>query len=382
MQCDVVIIGAGPAGLMAARTLAKTNIKFIVIDQKKQIGLPLKCGEGIRKDGFLELFKTTNYPFVKNRTNKFEIWAGKTKQILDIDYLILDRPKFEKWLAFPTKNKIKLNTTCRDITKKQDCLEIITNKGTIKANLAILANGCNYKIQKKFNLIKSPPVTIPCYGGIFTNHNLNPKTLYFFFNDNDPTALWIFPKNKNKANIGIGIFPSNRKTTIKMAFKQAIKKHAPKSKGKPSYAGIFPTTGQIKQTYAERLLVCGNAAGQVYAGAGEGIYFALKSGQLAAKTATKAIKKRNFKAPFLKQYEKAWKKSFGNQLKASLVFTSILLFGFQHKNLEKLFKLPKEKELINLFMHGKIPIKARLASILVKSPPLLKLFRKFYNPFR
>jgi digeranylgeranylglycerophospholipid reductase len=376
---DVIIIGAGPAGLMAARTLKNTN--FIVIDQKKQIGLPLKCGEGIRKDGFLELFKTANYPFVKNRTNKFEIWAGKTKQTLHIDYLVLDRPEFEKWLALPIKNKIKLNTTCKDIIKKQDCLEIITNKGTIKTNLVILANGCDYKIQKKFNLIKSPPITIPCYGGIFKNHNLNPKKLYFFFNDNDLTALWIFPKNKNKANIGIGIFPS-KKTNIKTAFKQAIKKYAPKSKGKPSYAGIFPTSGQIKQTYADRLLVCGNAAGQVYAGAGEGIYFALKSGQLAAKTATKAIKKRNFKAPFLRQYEKAWKKSFGNQLKASLVFTSILNFGFQYKKLEKLFKLPKEKELINLFMHGKIPVKARLASILIKSPLLLRLLRKFYNSFR
>ncbi len=49
---DIIIIGAGPAGLMAARELKKQNIKFLIIDSKKEIGLPLRCGEGIREKEF------------------------------------------------------------------------------------------------------------------------------------------------------------------------------------------------------------------------------------------------------------------------------------------------------------------------------------------
>ena len=52
---DVVIVGAGPAGLMAARNLPKT-FSFLIIDKKENIGLPLKCGEGVREKEFAQLF--------------------------------------------------------------------------------------------------------------------------------------------------------------------------------------------------------------------------------------------------------------------------------------------------------------------------------------
>ena len=60
---DVVIVGVGPAGLMAATKLPKT-FSFLIIDSKKEIGLPIKCGEGIRKKEFIRLFKHKNYPLL------------------------------------------------------------------------------------------------------------------------------------------------------------------------------------------------------------------------------------------------------------------------------------------------------------------------------
>lgn len=363
---DAVIIGAGPAGLMAARELANKNINFLVIDSKKEIGLPLKCGEGIRRNGFLELFGQDDYDFIKNKTSKMLVYAGETKKILHIDYLMLDRPKFEKWLALPIKNKIRLNTKCEDITKKEDCLEIITDKGKINADLVILAYGCDYRIQEKFGLIKEKPVLVPCYGGIFDNHKLAVDTIHFFIDADNSAVLWIFPKNKDEANAGIEIF-SGSKQNIKLLFSRLLKKYNLKLKCKKNFSGIFPNNSPIKKTYSDNLLVCGDAAGQVYAGSGEGIYFALKSGELAGKAAAEAISKRNYSGSFLKKYETNWKKSFGKQMKCGLLFSDLLLFGFKHKKLLKyLIKIPTENDLINLFMKGGIPIKARIIKILSK----------------
>jgi digeranylgeranylglycerophospholipid reductase len=62
---DAIIIGAGPAGLMAARELDANQVNYLIIEAKNKIGSPLKCGEITRQDTFLALFKHTDYLFIK-----------------------------------------------------------------------------------------------------------------------------------------------------------------------------------------------------------------------------------------------------------------------------------------------------------------------------
>lgn len=356
---DVIIIGAGPAGLMAANELRKKTDNFLVIDSKKEIGKPLKCGEGIRKSHFIELFNGTNYDFIKNQTNFIEVNCGKTKRTLNVNYLMLDRTSFEKWLSPPEKY-IKLQTTCTDIHEKKDYMEVLTRKDRLKTKLVILAYGCKYFIQKKFNLIDKIPITIPCYGGIFRNNKMDKKTLYFFFDDYKKTGHWIFPKGYDYVNSGTGIYPVNNPFNLKKALDQQLNKFS--LKGKPTYAGVYPTTGPIKKTYTKRMLVCGNAAGQVVPGTGEGIYFALKSGQLAATTCLKKLQNKES----LSMYEIRWKKSFGNYLDSGKLFAELLYFGMDKKILQKMSAIPTSKELKNMFIEGKKPIRARIAHSIAK----------------
>jgi digeranylgeranylglycerophospholipid reductase len=357
---DVVIIGAGPAGLMAARILRNSNADFLVIDSKKEIGLPLKCGEGIRRDGFEALFGHSYHDFITNRPARFRVCAGRTRRTIRADYLMLDRPGFEKWLADPVNDRLLLGANCDDILRCKGGLQVSTSKGTLFTRMVILANGCDYRIQKKFGLINTLPETIPCYGGIYKDHNLDPNTLYFFFNDQDATATWIFPKESRTANIGIGVYPRRQKIDLKSSLKNALEQHCPKAEKLSEYGGIFPNSGPCR-TSTHRILVCGNAAGQVYQGAGEGIYFALKAGLLAGKTARSAVKKKDFSAGFLRSYDRAWKKAFGSQLRAGNVFNRMLLLGFRFRKLEKLFAFPSERELLGLSLHGRISLTARLA---------------------
>lgn len=357
---DAVIVGAGPAGLMAARELQGLN--YIVIDSKKEIGMPLKCGEGVPEKEVLELFGRTDFNFVKNRTSIVEVICGKTKRALNFQHLILDRPEFEKWLAMPVKEKIKLETRCIDIDKKDGLMEVKTNKGNINAKLVILAHGCDYRIQKKFKLLYKgkEPLLIPCYGGIF-RHELDKNKIYFFFDDEDATGFWVFPKEDDKANAGIGVLPNMQKEKIDVLFKKILAKHHIKLQGEPGYGGIFPSSGPIKKTYADRLLVCGNAAGQVYAGSGEGIYYSLKAGSITGKVAREAVAAGRFGKSFLKQYEKLWKASIGRELKAGKTFAALLYLGFKFRKLERLFAIPNDDELTDMLMKGRVPARAKIA---------------------
>jgi digeranylgeranylglycerophospholipid reductase len=387
---DVIIVGAGPAGLMTARKL-KDKANFLIIDQTKEVGLPLRCGEGIREKEFLQFFKHKNYPFVKNAINYHQVIYQDLKRTFSSDFLELDRPQFEQWLAQPLKNNLKLKTKCRDINIKKDFAEVITNQGTFQARLVILTYGCNFQIQKKFNLIKKIPQIVAGYGGLFQNHQHKPDTFYYYFDSYG--YFWIFPKDKNLANIGFGAFKATEKINIKETFGRLVKKFIPQAQLIKPYAGCVPCSGPLKQTYYNRLLLCGNAAGQVHAGVGEGIYYALEAGQLAAQTALQALQKNNFKKSFLKRYEKLWKKSFGREMKAGTIFSELLFLGFKYNKIESLFQQPSAKEIHNLVLGGRVPFRAVLAWRLSKffnlinntenkKPWLLKLLWRISSKFK
>ena len=71
------------------------------------------------------------------------------------------------------------------------------------------------------------------------------------------------------------------------------------------FDGIIPDR-IVEYTYYPRTLVIGDAAGFVNRMNYEGIYYARKSGKIAAEVILKAIERKNFTAAYLGRYEKKW----------------------------------------------------------------------------
>ncbi|MBU0628271.1 MAG: NAD(P)/FAD-dependent oxidoreductase [Nanoarchaeota archaeon] len=354
---DIVIVGAGPAGLMAASKLPK-SLSFIVIDGKEKIGYPLKCGEGVREEEFVKLFGRKDYPFVRNTVHEHEIIYKNIHRTFEAEYLQIDRPRFEQWLAKDFKDKLRLGIKCEDVIIKKDCAEVITNKGILKGRLVLLCYGCNFKIQKKYKLMKKNPILLVCYGGIYKNHKFDPNKFYAYFDEKYLGYMWIFPKDKNLANVGFGTVVKG--LNVKKAFVDFISEANPGMKLVSSYGGIVPCSGPIDKCYYDRLLVCGDAAGFVYAGTGEGIYFALESGRIAADVAVKALNKDRFDKGFLKRYGELCDKSFGKLMKAGIVFYDLQYLALRKKKVNELFTLPTNKEIKMMVSDGKIPFRAKL----------------------
>ena len=47
MKCDVVVVGAGPAGSTAARTAAEAGLDVVLLEKRQEIGEPVRCAEGL-----------------------------------------------------------------------------------------------------------------------------------------------------------------------------------------------------------------------------------------------------------------------------------------------------------------------------------------------
>ena len=370
---DVIIIGAGPAGLMAAKVLKRFTDNFLIIDMKKEIGKPLRCGEGIGVKEFYEFFQDKDYSFIKNKVASHEIIFEDLRRKFEAEFFQLDRKMFEKWLSKDIEDNLKLNTKCVDILFDRNWVEVVSDESRFKAKIIILCYGANYSVQKKLGIklgIKnSPEILIAGYGGIFKVKSIDNKILdknkfYYFFDKKYVGYMWVFPKTEKLANIGFGAF--NFKGDIKKALYKILQKYRIEAEQISEYSGVVPCSGPIRRTYDERIMVCGNAAGQVYAGTGEGIYYALKSGKIAAETAIKALKTQDYSRRLFKKYEKKWKKAFGKQMKAGTIFAEILGLSYKFGIVKKVFAGPTEEELKKLVMKGTVPYRARVFYILVK----------------
>jgi len=366
---DAIIIGAGPAGLMAARELDANKVNYLIIEAKNKVGSPLKCGEITRQDTFLELFEHTDYPFIKNRISNISFRVKNTEKVINKKMIMLDKPQFLRWLAEPIKENLMLNTKLEDIQQKLDALQITTSKGIFQAKLSILAHGTKYEVQKSFKLIKKNIELVPCIGGFFDNTTLQRNTAYFFYDEDAGIASWAFPKDNNILNGGAGIILKNKEKEnpdLRKSFRHLMNKFEIPLDGESGYAGRYVTNGPIHRTYSNRLLVCGDAAGQVYPGIGEGISFSLKAGRLAGQTAINALKNNTFNREFLKAYEVHWKKDLGRQLDAGLIFATTLFFLMRHKLVIKALQIITPKEILNIWFNGVVSFRLKLFYYLLK----------------
>ena len=366
---DTIIIGAGPAGLMAARELERKHVNYLILEAKGKLGHPLRCGEITREETFSELFAHKDYPFIRNSTSKISFQINDTQKIVRKNMFMLDKAEFLQWLSEPIKDHLRLETKLLEITRQENFSEIQTSKGVFHAKLIILANGTNYKIQKDHNLVKKNVELVPCIGGLFKNSSPNRDTAYFYYDEDMSMASWIFPKENNTVNAGAGIILKNRKTgelNPKQAFKQFMQKLGIPLEGEPAFGGNYVTNGPIYQTYSDGLLVCGDSAGQVFAGIGEGIYFALKAGQLAGRTAVKAVENNAFHSESLKEYEMNWKKSFGRQMDAGVRFATSLFFLMRNHLTRNALKTIKAEEIVDTWFSGKVSLRFSLLYYFLK----------------
>jgi len=367
---DVIVVGAGPSGLMAARELAQSDVRYLIIESSEQIGYPLRCGEITREETFSELLGHSADPFIRNKINTVSFQIENTRRLMRKTFFMLDKPKLLQWLSVPVENHLRLNTKVESLSIKNGGLEAVTNKGVLRAKLAVIASGTDYRLQRKVGLLKRDIELVPCVGGLFRNTTLDPETAYFYYDERSSVATWFFPRGEDIVNAGAGRILKNRTTerySLGNVFRDIARKGEIPLEGELSFVGTYVTSGPLRRTYADRLLFCGDAAGHVFAGIGEGIYFALKAGQIAGRTAIKALKQRRLDSQFLQTYQAEWQTSLGRQMDSGVVFATVLFFLMRHHLTHKALKIINPNEIHDMWIEGHCSLRLKLVYFFLRS---------------
>ena len=107
-DCDLLIIGGGPAGLIAARDAAREarQASIVLLERDIAVGAPVRCGEGVGSAGLSEFLAPSENgvlaPWIDRRITRvvFRSPNGSTVRVAEGDVgFILDRRRFEPVLA-------------------------------------------------------------------------------------------------------------------------------------------------------------------------------------------------------------------------------------------------------------------------------------------
>jgi len=128
-EYDIVVVGAGPAGSTVAREAAKKGCRVLLIEKRREIGVPKRCGEGLTMSAIKKGDIKVDNSWVCQETRGARVFAPNGKYV-EVDYkrtegYVIDRKKFDKWLALKAADagaRVEVGTRAVSLLKKGDII--------------------------------------------------------------------------------------------------------------------------------------------------------------------------------------------------------------------------------------------------------------------
>lgn len=392
-EFDAIVVGAGPAGLTAAKRLAEGKASVLCIDKKQEIGVPKRCAEGLGLAWMERLGLKPDKKWCMQPINGAALYAPSLASV-EIDFgkasgYVIERRVFEKELARQAAEKgalIKTKCHASSFERKDDriivkCLEQ-GQETEYTASIIIACDGTESLAARRLGLDTRISLNDIDSGYQYEMVNISfekPEFIHLFFGKNVAPRgyVWIFPKGEGHANVGIGITGSEEKTA-KEFLDRFIQAHPGLKKGSviEVNAGTVPVGGFLEDMTADNLLVCGDAAHQVNPIHGGGIGIAMEAASIAAGVALKAIEAKDFSHEFLKQYNPRWYETRGSKLK-KILKQRHMLEELDDDNFETLAKAITGQDVMKIAEGDLVGSAKIVTKKLIRHPKLAKVMLKY-----
>ncbi len=344
LSCDVLVVGGGPAGLYAGWRLADSGFRVAVCEEHGAIGEPAHCTGVVSAELFEE------FPLPRDTIlNALESVRFVSPSGLEVPFsspsiraLAIDRVLFDERLAgraVAAGAELRLQARVSALQCDADGVRARVGDERISARLAVLACGASYTIQRQLGL------GLPASSLLTAQREVPARSPgdveVHFGSDIAPAGFaWAVPvRRSHGAFARVGVMAARRPAAW---HETMLARLAPRW-------GIATATGErprlkflplqpIARTYADRLLVVGDAAGLVKPTTGGGIYYSVVSAAIAAEVGAAALHARRLDAAHLRDYEVRWRRRLAGEVRAQLLLRRIAQ-RMSDRQIDALFEL-------------------------------------------
>ncbi|MCU0799702.1 MAG: NAD(P)/FAD-dependent oxidoreductase [Candidatus Thermoplasmatota archaeon] len=355
VQC--LIVGAGPAGTVAAREAASRGVDVLVVEKRPEIGVPVRCGEGLSRATPELLGISPDKSWVDSYVKGAIIRSpGGEHAVLDSDRagpevgMVIRRDAFDQLLARRAVDagaRLMVRTEALNIRREAgkavvECLTI-GGRMTVSADVVVAADGFESQVAR-WGGLSGPlqPVDMDsCLQYEMVNVDVDVHHTEFFLGREVAPGgyAWCFPKGDDIANIGLGLNGSKlvRKGMVREHLDRFIKGNDRFRKGTVTEVngGGVSVCLPLERTVADNLLVVGDAARMIDPLTGGGVHNSCFAALAAGRTIAEAIESGDSTEAGLAPYEARWRAGLEEEMARDLLAKEMLM-GLSDATIDRL----------------------------------------------
>jgi digeranylgeranylglycerophospholipid reductase len=358
---DVVVVGGGPAGSMAAQTLAEAGRDVLLLEEHTAIGSPVHCTGLLGYEAFEEFGLPQELVVGEADSARFWGAAGQSVMVQSdrIRAAIVDRVRLDATIAARAATAgvaVRQGMRVERIETGPEGVSV-TGPGFeagIRARTCVLACGANYRFHKGLGL--GAPTTFLQSAQLEAPFPEVPGVEIQLGQEVAPAGFaWLVPLRRDSVSCArIGLMAATQSRVRFRAFLSSLcQRTGARLEAFPEPRFKMLPLGPVSRTYARRVLAVGDAAGLVKPTTGGGIYYGLVSGRLAGEVLHTALATDRLEERDLRVYETRWHRRLGREIRVGLAFRRVAA-GLTDESIDSLIELAR--------VNGIVPLLQRTAS--------------------
>ncbi len=357
---DVVVIGAGPAGIHASYLLAQAGLNVVLFEAQGRVGDRAICS-GVVGDEAFPRFDLPKQPILSDIRCIQAVSPGGRKLEYSTDgplAQVIDKAEFNRSLAQRAVNagaELQLGCWVNSLQVEKHSVEVQyrhTDAGpaSVRAQVAVITTGVNGSLNRALGLAHPRQFLRAVQAEMALPPNGHGNATRIFVGQGvAPGAFgWEIPLGKNRWRVGLMTEDNPDPYFAKLVHR--VSPNADMSTLRIDRKGIAQAS--VGRCVVERVIAAGEAAGHIKTTTGGGIYYGLLSAELVADVLVRAFRSMNFNARSLGEFERYWRSTFGNELMVGY-FARKLASHFTDGQIDKFFDAANASNLL-VRLNGKL----------------------------